>query len=171
MRVCWKIFSLGLVTAIAYSALLSGQDRPSSKQIEGRAATFDSAKSQNAASAPAGTSESSSITPPLPFQDSSQAESMFDTLGAPITGPVTQVEVHARVGDSEIGEPFRTGGKEILSTAGSFGDIERFLQVLPGVVMLFAGAIPWRTSFSLTVSKFRISITWQFWGRRGDLAR
>jgi hypothetical protein len=134
MRVCWKIFSLGLVTAIAYSALLSGQDRPSSKQTEGRAATFDSAKSQNAASVPAGTSESSSITTPLPSQDSSQAESMFDALRAPITGPVTEVEVHARVGDSEIGEPFRTGGKEILSTAGSFGDIERFLQVLPGVV-------------------------------------
>jgi hypothetical protein len=59
---------------------------------------------------------------------------MFDALKTHLTGPVSLVEVHAVAQDPEIGEPFRTGGQEILSTAGSFGDIERFIQVLPGVV-------------------------------------
>ena len=55
---------------------------------------------------------------------------MFDAL----TGPVTMVEVHAVARDLETVEPFRAGGKEILSTAGYYGDVERFLQGFAGVV-------------------------------------
>lgn len=59
---------------------------------------------------------------------------MFDALETRLMGPVSLVEVHAQERDLEISEPFRAGGQEILSTAGSFGDFERFLQVLPGTV-------------------------------------
>jgi hypothetical protein len=59
---------------------------------------------------------------------------MFDALQSRVQGPVTNVEVHAAAQELEIGEPFRVGGQEILSTAGAFGDVSRYLQVLPGVV-------------------------------------
>jgi len=59
---------------------------------------------------------------------------MFDALGTGLTGPVTLIEVHAVARDLEIDEPFRAGGQEILSAAGSYGDFERFLQTTPGVV-------------------------------------
>jgi hypothetical protein len=59
---------------------------------------------------------------------------MFDALSERLKAPATLVEVHAMQRDLENREPFRAGGQEILSAAGSYGDFERFLQVLPGVV-------------------------------------
>jgi hypothetical protein len=59
--------------------------------------------------------------------------SMLDALKARLQTPITLVVVHAIPSNSELAEPFRAGGQEIVSAAGSYGDIERFLQVLPGV--------------------------------------
>jgi TonB dependent receptor len=61
---------------------------------------------------------------------------MFDALETHLMAPLILVEVHASERESVSGEPFQAGGQEILSAAGSYGDIERFLQVLPGVAMM-----------------------------------
>lgn len=84
-----------------------------------------------------GVPESPLANPPAPSstgREENQPVSMFDALETRLMGPVSLVEVHAHERDLEAGEPFRVGGQEILSTAGSFGDFERFLQVLPGTV-------------------------------------
>jgi hypothetical protein len=49
---------------------------------------------------------------------------------------LTTIEVEALQQSIETGspEPFRAGGQDVLTTAGSFGDILRYLQVFPGVV-------------------------------------
>jgi len=59
---------------------------------------------------------------------------MFDAIETGVAGPITTVEVQAAERELGISEPFRAGGQEILSSAGVFGDVSRFLQVLPGVV-------------------------------------
>jgi hypothetical protein len=61
---------------------------------------------------------------------------MFDVLANPFSPVTAFVEVHAmerELATSEP-EPLRAGGQEILSTAGSFGDVSRFLQTFPGVI-------------------------------------
>lgn len=73
--------------------------------------------------------------PPLPRASGQvQPQSMFDAIETRLTGPVSHIEVHGVERDLGDDEPFAAGGQEILSTAGSYGDVERFLQVLPGVV-------------------------------------
>jgi len=59
---------------------------------------------------------------------------MFDALETGLAGPITTIEVQAIARELEISEPFRAGGQEILSSAGVFGDVSRFLQLFPGVV-------------------------------------
>src|SRR5215469_11159132 len=139
MRFTQGVCSLSLLIIFSsYSAFLNGQKRLDSKEPKGPPATVDSSKSRNsAAPAPAGIPESPIGNPPVPLLlggEPHQPESIFDALDTHLKGPVSLVVVHASVRDLEINEPFRAGGQEILSTAGSFGDIERFLQVLPGVV-------------------------------------
>lgn len=62
--------------------------------------------------------------------------SLFNALARNFKPTTTTVEVHARVGELETSqpEPFEAGGQQVISTAGTFGDISRYLQVLPGVV-------------------------------------
>jgi hypothetical protein len=66
----------------------------------------------------------------------SQPVSLFDALANHFTPLSTTVEVHAAVRELETSEPepYEAGSQEVLSTAGAYGDISRFLQVLPGVV-------------------------------------
>lgn len=75
------------------------------------------------------------IATPAPGMPS-QPESLFDALVSRFKPVTITVEVHGLV--RELGtshaEPFEAGSQEVISTAGSFGDISRFLQVLPGVV-------------------------------------
>jgi len=61
---------------------------------------------------------------------------MFDSLGNHFAPVTATVEVHAEVRELETSapEPFEFGGQEIVSTAGTFGDVSRYLQTLPGVV-------------------------------------
>jgi len=139
MRFTQGVCSLSLLIIFSsYSAFLNGQKRLDSKEPEGPPATVDSSRSRNsAAPAPAGIPESpigNLPVPLLPGGEPHQPESIFDALDTHLKGPVSLVVVHASVRDLGINEPFRAGGQEIQSTAGSFGDIERFLQVLPGVV-------------------------------------
>jgi hypothetical protein len=62
--------------------------------------------------------------------------SLFDGLpGSPNT-LVTTVEVQGAPDeqDSSQPQPFVAGGAEVVSSAGTYGDLSRFLQILPGVV-------------------------------------
>ncbi len=66
-----------------------------------------------------------------------QPASLFDSLAVPaISIGTTTVEVHdtGRQLDAAEPAPFQAGGAEIISSAGTYGDVSRYLQVLPGVV-------------------------------------
>ena len=138
MRLTRNIYSLSVLIIFSYLAFLNGQkpggpERPEASQ----AAKASSASRDKAAPVWTGIPESPWVHPPAPSasaRGSNRPESMFDALETSLTAPVTLVEVHAVERDLEVAEPFRAGGQEILSTAGSFGDLERFLRVLPGVV-------------------------------------
>lgn len=91
---------------------------------------------------PAAVTAATSLAPPtaaprsLASGNPSQPTSLFNALANHFTPTTTTVEVHSKEGELETSqpEPFEAGGQECISTAGSFGDISRFLQVLPGVV-------------------------------------
>ena len=62
--------------------------------------------------------------------------SVFDGLSRGIHPVITSVEVRAdssELADSDP-EPFQAGSLDIVSTAGTFGDVSRYIQTLPGVV-------------------------------------
>lgn len=61
---------------------------------------------------------------------------MFDALANHFTPLVTNIQVRADAHaiDSGHPDPFAAGGEEVVSSAGTFGDVSRFLQILPGVV-------------------------------------
>src|SRR4051794_36369008 len=66
-----------------------------------------------------------------------QPASLFDAVIKGNIQPVTTtVEVQAVEQMFERGapEPFRAGGQDVLTTAGTFGDLSRYLQLFPGVV-------------------------------------
>jgi hypothetical protein len=137
MRLNRNIYICSVLVIFSSSALLHAQDRHDAKQAKSRASTRVSSESRDSARAiTRGIPESPLAHPPvIPSrgEDPKQPESMFDALETGLM-PVTRVEVHAVARDLEIDEPFRAGGQEIVSAAGSYGDVERFLQVLPGVV-------------------------------------
>ncbi len=67
---------------------------------------------------------------------SSRPASLFDAVANPF-GPVsTTVKVDAYDWPLDIGltEPHRAGGEDVLTSAGTYGDISRYLQIFPGVV-------------------------------------
>jgi hypothetical protein len=69
-------------------------------------------------------------------EDPTAPQSLFDAARNRFN-PV-EVSVEVKVEDRELGssapEAFVAGGGEIIEAAGSYGDIMRYLQVLPGVV-------------------------------------
>jgi len=148
MRLIWMICSVSLLASFSSPTWLQCQ-QPHSKKDPGRPAATDASSRERSHSAPDASGNSASVTPapgppaspwsnPPPAtsagKDAGQPESMFDALEGGLTGPITTVEVQAVERELEISEPARAGGQEILSSAGAFGDVSRFLQVLPGVV-------------------------------------
>jgi hypothetical protein len=73
---------------------------------------------------PAGTSSGPSVGAP------------FATASSAILPVTFSVEVHAKEGGSDLSTstPFVAGGEDVLNSAGSHGDLLRFLQLSPGVV-------------------------------------
>jgi len=63
-------------------------------------------------------------------------ESLFDAVDNHFAQVITSVEVHGEGLEAENAQPapYVAGGQEVLSTAGAFGDVSRFLQIIPGVV-------------------------------------
>ena len=72
----------------------------------------------------------------VPAPAALQPASMFDALSHGISPVTASVEVHADMRELETSapDPFVAGGQDVLSTAGTFGDVSRYLQTLPGVV-------------------------------------
>jgi len=62
--------------------------------------------------------------------------SLFDVLSGTFKTVETTVEVEGTPDDTDTSQPqpFVAGGADVIASAGTFGDISRFLQVLPGVV-------------------------------------
>jgi len=65
-----------------------------------------------------------------------QPASLFDPKTNRWLTISASVEVHGDVKELETSapQPFVAGGQDVISMAGAFGDISRFLQVLPGVI-------------------------------------
>ena len=63
-------------------------------------------------------------------------ESLFDSISDTIKPITTTIEVRDGYSDIGTGEPapFQVGGEEIINSAGTFGDISRWVQLMPGVV-------------------------------------
>lgn len=63
-------------------------------------------------------------------------QSLFDAAQNRFKTVEVDVEVKTDANELESSAPlpFQVGGEEIISTAGSYGDLMRYLQVLPGVV-------------------------------------
>jgi len=68
--------------------------------------------------------------------DSFQPSSIFDAVTNSIKPVTTSIEVHSIQEELQTSspEPLQAGGEDVLSTAGTYGDISRYLQVFPGVV-------------------------------------
>ncbi|MGA2651286.1 MAG: TonB-dependent receptor [Terracidiphilus sp.] len=86
--------------------------------------------------APAVAAPATSAPQNLESGNPSQPASLFNALANHFVPTTTTVEVRGTEGELETSQPqpFEAGGQEVLSTAGSWGDISRYLQVLPGVV-------------------------------------
>ena len=134
MRLTRNAYSFSLIPVFLFSTILNCQKQSDGKPSHRASAPSASRVLPDAPGPVTRRIPESPLTNPPPLlpagREPGQQESIFDAL----QGPVSRVEVHASARDLEIGEPFRAGGEEILSAAGSYGDIERFLQVLPGVV-------------------------------------
>ena len=77
----------------------------------------------------------SAETSPAP-ENFSEPESLFDAFGR-LNHPVSiTVEVDGTIQQLDTIEPvpFQAGAQEVLSSAGTYGDISRYLQMAPGVV-------------------------------------
>ena len=78
------------------------------------------------------------VGPDLPnvLRKTSGPASLFDGLGSSLIPVVTNVEVQAtpEEADTSRPQPYVIGGAEVINSAGTYGDISRFLQVIPGVV-------------------------------------
>src|SRR5215475_4709041 len=141
MRLPQNAWSLCLFISFACStSFILSQEAGPPQQADSQSQTSH-ASSEPAANSTPGvprTPPSSPLKSPEPVTADPNHErpaSIFDALETRLTAPVTLVEVHATGRESFGSEPFRAGGQEILSAAGSYGDIERFLQVIPGVTM------------------------------------
>ena len=62
--------------------------------------------------------------------------SLFDVVGSPFGTVVTSIEVHGIEHELDMSapQPYLAGGDDVLTSAGTYGDISRFLQLFPGVV-------------------------------------
>jgi TonB dependent receptor/TonB-dependent Receptor Plug Domain len=140
MRSSWIVPCVGMLVFLAAlrssrcEELQSAANAPalpaSDKQEDHEPASATSAQG------PPVTPPSSPVIAKFTRQSSTQPSSMFDALKNHFDPVVTSVEVHDKEQGLQTGEPepFVAGGQEILSTAGAFGDVSRFFQVLPGVV-------------------------------------
>ncbi len=65
-----------------------------------------------------------------------QSVSVFDSVNNAFKSVTTSVEVHAT--EQELAttesEPFQAGGGDVVMSAGTYGDVSRYLQSFPGVV-------------------------------------
>ena len=137
MRLNRSACSISLLIFFSNAALLNCQKPSNAQQSDPPARNASSESGENPASIREEIPESPLVHPgEASSRDKRQEQpaSMFDALDSRLHGPVSVVQVHAEARDLGGGEAFRAGGQEILSTAGSYGDVERFLQVLPGVV-------------------------------------
>src|SRR5579871_947286 len=72
----------------------------------------------------------------LASSQQSEAGSIFDAAAHSIAPVTSSVEVRARVSDltSAAPQPVQVTAQEVQLTAGSYGDLMRFMQTQPGVV-------------------------------------
>jgi hypothetical protein len=68
--------------------------------------------------------------------DSAQPTSIFNAVGSRFRPVTTTIEVRAVEEELQTTSPspIRAGGVDVLNSAGTFGDISRYLQLLPGVI-------------------------------------
>ena len=136
----WTRLSIGLLAAFFVTASSWCQSPLPSSETKMLLASNRPAATGNAPAAPAPVTTTPVMRGPVAVAPASgiapQSASMFDALASHIKPVTTTVEVYgtARELDTSRPEPFQTGGQEVMTTAGDFGDISRFLQMFPGVV-------------------------------------
>lgn len=145
MRPCWSLFGVGLFVCLIVSAPVCSQ-RPGHKsspdKLMGRLNAGKRRASDSSAAAETTRPVSSANTSgnaqvPRTAQASAihtatAPASFFDGITSPATPVVSTVQVQD-LAQPETTKAFEAGGQEIVATGGSFGDVSRFLQELPGV--------------------------------------
>lgn len=153
------LVSLAGPALLACQELKSASDSKTHAETDSRAGTGDSARSSpgskavapasrssaapaaaSSSTASSGTSAPKTAAPGAAGSGASpavgaQPASLFDALSGRMRPVMTTIEVRAaeRGIDTGAPEPFVAGGEEILSNAGTWGDVSRFLETLPGV--------------------------------------
>ena len=121
------LLSLGFVGSRAQS---SNQDSLEARSSPASSSTLPLTAGTNPAGRPpeSAPTRASTQTPP----PSARPLSLFDAI-QPVTATV---EVRASVAPLETSSPapITAGGQDVINSAGTFGDISRYLQLLPGVV-------------------------------------
>lgn len=82
--------------------------------------------------------------------------SFFDAITGKFIPMTSSVEVHAIEQGLETAStaPFQAGGQDVLTLAGSWGDISRYAQILPGVISSATRAIrSWFVVVTLAAQK------------------
>lgn len=85
---------------------------------------------------PAATSDHQSNLPPMMLPMIADPASLFDHVAGGFRPVFTSIEVQSTPDETDPSQPqpFVAGGAEVITSAGSYGDLSRFLQIMPGVV-------------------------------------
>ena len=132
-RVYGAVFHLGLMAALATAPPVRAQ----ATKLLAKGGNPVSSNLPVKANAPvASSSAKTTVSAPSPASIPSQPASLFDSVTGRVGPIISTIEVHAAASGLETSapEPFQSGGQEIVSSAGTYGDISRFLQLFPGVV-------------------------------------
>jgi TonB-dependent Receptor Plug Domain len=133
-----ELVCLLLIPALSFaqSASQAKNDVPARLATEGNQPSGPVANSASPAESLLIGTSSSSNRAAQTNSTASQPQSMFDAISGSIRPVETTIEVHEAVTDLETSspEPFVAGGEDVLTMAGTYGDISRYLQVMPGVV-------------------------------------
>jgi len=138
----WKPLSVALLVAFFPSSSPRCQrsnPAPEAKPLVAISSLPGAVPPPTAASAPRGGTPGTAFWAPATspaIGSTPPPASLFDALSKRIAPVTATVEVHGyqQALESSEPDPFRAGGMEAISTAGTFGDISRFLQTFPGVV-------------------------------------
>lgn len=146
MQSCWRLFGVSLIVCLMISAPGRCQGPGISPDKSVKKSSVEILKARDPSVAAEATKQDPSTgaaserrtpasTLPSAIQTSSRSGSLFDAASSNFAPVVSNVQVRD-LAEPDTTEPFYAGGQEIVAAAGSFGDVSKFFQAMPGVAAL-----------------------------------